>query len=276
MILEFTKMHGLGNDFVVINGMQQPFDPTPEQIRFISDRHTGIGCDQVLLLQVPTRPDADVLYRIYNADGNEVEQCGNGARCIGRYLREKGILAADVIHAQTAEGLIRIYCQADNTVRVNMGVPVFEPESIPILSETRELYYKVDLGDRSIEVMALSMGNPHAIIFVEDVDTAEVGKLGIQIQQHPLFPESVNAGFMQIVDRAHVKLRVYERGAGETLACGTGACAAVVAGIVDNRLDNEVVVALKKGNLVISWEGDNSEVWMSGPAETVYEGQIEI
>lgn len=277
MNLQFTKMHGLGNDFVVINAMEQPLELTPDQIRFLSDRHTGIGCDQLLLLQTSVNPDVDVHYRIFNADGTEVEQCGNGARCIGRYLHDKGLVSKQVINAETVKGIIRIYLEEGNTVRVNMGAPEFEPGAIPILISKRLPSYTIDTGNgEDIEIYALSMGNPHAVIFVSDVDRAEVEKLGQTMQTHRLFPESVNVGFMQIVDRGRIKLRVYERGAGETLACGTGACAAVVAGIIAGRLDNEVVVGLNRGNLLIRWEGEGTEVWMAGPATSVYEGQISL
>jgi len=274
MRLNFTKMHGLGNDFVVINGLDQRIELSPDNIRYIADRHTGVGCDQVLVLQAGNRPEADMLFRIYNADGNEVEQCGNGARCIGRYLWEKGIVEKDVITVQAGEGIIRIYKESDEAIRVNMGIPRFEPELIPVAAGAGTFRYRLDLGDEGIEVIALSMGNPHAIVFVEDVDTAEVERTGRQIQQLPVFPESVNVGFLQVLDRTAARLRVYERGVGETLACGTGACAAVVAGIVEDKLDNEVVIGLKKGNLVIRWDGGDSQVWMTGPAVTVFEGQI--
>jgi diaminopimelate epimerase len=276
MNLKFTKMHGLGNDFVVINGMNQPLLLSPEQICHIADRHTGIGCDQVLLLEASTDPAIDVIYRIYNADGSEAGQCGNGARCVGQYLVDNGIVDKPVIHAETIRGRVQIYIEQNNTIRVNMGVPAFEPDAIPIRSDNRQASYSIDLDQARVQVMALSMGNPHAVMFVDDIDTAEVEKLGPAIQQLPLFPESVNVGFLQIVDRTHARLRVYERGAGETLACGTGTCAAVVAGILHGKLDNDVVVTLKKGNLLISWQGEGSDVWMSGPAITVFEGQIEL
>ncbi|MEX2353181.1 MAG: diaminopimelate epimerase, partial [Gammaproteobacteria bacterium] len=215
-------------------------------------------------------------YRIYNTDGSEAGQCGNGARCIGQYLVDRSMVNDNVIHAETIRGTVKIYVEGNDAIKVNMGVPGFEPADIPVLSDARQASYRIDLDEGEIEVTALSMGNPHAVILVADVDSAEVERIGPQIQQHRLFPESVNVGFLQIVDRAHARLRVYERGVGETLACGTGTCAAVVAGILLGKLDNEVVVTLKRGNLVISWAGAGSEVWMTGPATTVFEGQIEI
>jgi diaminopimelate epimerase len=276
MKLEFTKMQGLGNDFVLINAMDRPVSLTPAQIRHMADRHSGIGFDQLLLLAPSTIPSADVMYRVFNADGSEGGQSGNGARCIGRYIRENSIVEKDVISAQTINGIIHIYFEGENTIRVDMGVPRFEPKDIPMASRQRQHSYSVELVGGIIEVFSLSMGNPHAVIMVDDIDSADVEMLGKQLQQHSLFPESVNVGFLQIVDRTHVLLRVYERGAGETLACGTGACAAVVAGICDNKLDKEVVVGLKRGNLVISWEGENSVVWMTGPAVTVFEGHMTL
>ncbi len=276
MKLEFTKMHGLGNDFVIINGLHKPITLTAEQIRALADRYTGIGFDQLVILQPATRSDADIMYRVFNADGGEGGQSGNGARCVARYLREKSILTSTEISAQTIKGLVHFYFEKDDTVRVNMGAPGFEPIDIPLVSPQRQSVYPVVLADRTIEVHALSMGNPHAVIMVQDIVTADVEKIGKQLQQHPMFPQSVNVGFLQVVDRSHVLLRVYERGAGETLACGTGSCAAVVAGIKGKKLDNAVTVGLARGSLVIKWEGEGSDVWMTGPATTVFEGQITL
>jgi diaminopimelate epimerase len=276
MNLDFTKMHGLGNDFVVINGIDRHVDLTPDQIRTMADRHTGIGFDQLLLLQPSVDPAADVRYRIFNADGNEVEQCGNGARCIGQYLHENAIVNSEVIAAETVKGIIRIYMDKPDTVRVNMGVPRFEPADIPLKLTGRQPAYHLQADAVATNFYALSMGNPHAVILVDDVATAEVEKWGKLFQQHEMFPQSVNVGFLQVLDRNNVLLRVYERGAGETLACGTGACAAVVAGIMANKLDNEVTVGLNRGKLSINWDGEGSGVWMSGPATTVYEGQITL
>lgn len=276
MELEFTKMHGLGNDFIILNGLDNSIRLSGEQIRFLSDRHFGVGCDQLLLIEPARDSNADVRYRIFNADGNEVQQCGNGARCIAEFLYREGIIRKDVIDAETGEGIIRIYRREDGMYTVDMGVPRFEPSEIPMRAERRAGSYALKLADTSVEVYALSMGNPHAIMPVEDVDKAPVAALGPQIQQHPDFPEGVNAGFMQVVDRQHIRLRVYERGAGETLACGSGACAAVVAGRMADRLDKEVVVGLKGGALVISWQGEGETVRMSGPATMVYKGRISV
>jgi len=276
MELEFTKMHGLGNDFIVLNGLDNPICLNEEQIRFLSDRHFGVGCDQVLLIESARGDHADVRYRIFNADGNEVQQCGNGARCIAEYLYREGVVRKDVVKAETGEGILRIYRRKDGMYTVDMGVPVFEPSGIPVRVEERADSYKVQLDDTDVEVRALSMGNPHAVLTVEDVDNAPVALLGARIHQHPVFPEGVNAGFMQIDDREHIRLRVYERGVGETLACGSGACAAVVAGRMADRLDKEVVVGLKGGILEVSWRGEGETVWMSGPATTVYKGRISV
>lgn len=276
MDIKFTKMHGLGNDFVVINALDKPVSLTPGQVRYMADRYTGIGFDQLLLLQASTNPAADVMYRVFNADGSEGGQSGNGARCIGRYIRDNSIVEKEVISAQTIKGIIHIYFEAGNAIRVNMGEPRFEPKEIPLALKKRRPSYSVKLAGTNIEFFSLSMGNPHAVIIVKDIVTAEVEKVGKQLQQHALFPESVNVGFLQILDRTQVLLRVYERGTGETLACGTGSCAAVVAGILGNKLDNEVTVGLKRGKLLIKWEGEGSNVWMTGPATTVFEGQITI
>lgn len=274
MELEFTKMHGLGNDFVVFNGLERDIELSPEQVRVIADRHFGIGCDQVLLLQ-PSQ-EADVRYRIFNADGAEVEQCGNGARCVADFLQKHGYIGGDVITAQTINGHIQIYIDGDDMIRVNMGVPRFQPEDIPLLVESRRSNYAVELSCGTVSLMALSMGNPHAILIVDNVDEAPVVSLGQEIQAHEIFPQSVNVGFMQILDPAHIRLRVYERGAGETLACGSGACAAVVAGHFYNKLETQVDVGLKGGHLNVSWSGEGEPVWMTGPSTTVYKGQIEL
>lgn len=280
MNLKFTKMHGLGNDFIVINGIDQPLELSSMQIQQIADRHTGIGCDQVLLLQPSSDPAIDVIYRIYNSDGSEAGQCGNGARCVGRYLIDNVIVTKPVISAGTIRGTVHIYVEEDGLIRVNMGMPEFDPAAIPILAETRQSTYNINITGNitgpSIQVTAVSMGNPHAVIIVDDVDDAPVEILGPAMQQHRMFPDSVNVGFLQVVDRSHARLRVFERGVGETLACGTGTCAAVVAGIMRGKFDDEVVVTLKRGNLVISWQGEGSDVWMTGPATTVFNGQIEL
>jgi diaminopimelate epimerase len=276
MELEFTKMHGLGNDFVVVNGLEHTLHLTGEQIRFLADRHFGVGCDQVLLIEPAGTDEADIRYRIFNADGEEAQQCGNGARCIADFLRRQGIIAKDVITAETARGLIRIYALEDGNFKVDMGRPRFEPDAVPIVSDGRRERYSLALADTTVKVYALSMGNPHAVLEVDDVDTAAVATLGREIQQLDVFPEGVNVGFMQILDGNHIRLRVYERGAGETLACGSGACAAVAAGRMAARLDNEVDVGLKGGHLLVSWEKEGEPVWMSGPATMVYNGRIEL
>lgn len=276
MNIQFTKMHGLGNDFVIINGITRPVELTPEQLRSMADRHTGIGFDQLIILLPATDAAADFKYRVFNADGGEGGQSGNGARCVGRYIRDKGIVKKEVVSAQTIKGLIHIYYEQDASVRINMGAPKFEPRDIPLAQARREPVYHALINGTEIEFRSLSMGNPHAVIRVDDVARADVENTGRALQRHSLFPESVNVGFMQILDRNNILLRVYERGAGETLACGTGSCAAVVAGIQAGWLDESVSVGLHRGNLSIRWQGEGSEVWMSGPAVTVYEGQITL
>jgi diaminopimelate epimerase len=276
MRLKFTKMHGLGNDFVVIDALTHPISLTPDQIRRISDRHFGVGCDQVLLVEPPRLPDTDFHYRIFNADGGEVEQCGNGARCFVRYVRDRGLTNKTEIRVGTLGGVIVPKMEEDGQVTVNMGVPEFEPARIPFEAPARAPTYRIEVGDRSVEVSALSMGNPHAVQIVADVERAPVATEGPLIERHPRFPQRVNAGYLQVVSRRRILLRVYERGAGETLACGTGACAAVVAGIQRGLLDREVTVATRGGDLGISWAGGNAPVMMTGPAVAVFEGEIEL
>jgi len=276
MNLSFTKMHGLGNDFVVLNALQTPVELSPDQISAIADRRFGIGCDQVLVIEASQTPGVDIRYRIFNADGNEVEQCGNGVRCVGEYLRRRSLVEGETIKVETVNGMVTLYLENNHQIRVDMGIPVFEPRAIPLAATQMQIQYALVLDSTRVEVMAVATGNPHAVILVEDVRQAPVSSLGPKIQQHGLFPEGVNVGFMEIVDPAHIRLRVYERGVGETLACGTGACGAVAAGINAGKLANEVDVELKGGNLQISWAGEGHAVWMSGPATTVYEGQIEI
>jgi diaminopimelate epimerase len=274
--LKFTKMQGLGNDFVVIDSLTRSVPVTPDQVRFLADRHFGVGCDQVLLVQPPTRPDADFRYRIFNADGGEVEQCGNGARCFVRFVRDKGLTAKDEIRAETLAGVIAPRLEPDGQVTVDMGVPRFEPAEIPFLAERRQPTYFLDVAGRNVEIAVVSIGNPHAVQVVADVDSAPVAAEGPLIEGHPRFPQRVNAGFMQRLDRAHIRLRVYERGAGETLACGSGACAAVASGIMRGLLDRGVRVSTRGGDLVILWEGEGQPVWMTGPAQTVFEGEIDL
>jgi len=276
MILKFTKMHGLGNDFVVLDALTRPIDLSPDQARRLSDRHFGVGCDQILLVEPPRLPDTDFHYRIFNADGGEVEQCGNGARCFVRYVRDRGLTTKTEIRVGTRGGVIVPRLEADGQVTVNMGVPEFEPARIPFDAPARAATYALDAGGRRIEISALSMGNPHAVQVVADIEQAPVTVEGPLIERHPRFPQRVNAGYLQVVSRRRILLRVYERGAGETLACGTGACAAVVAGIQRGFLDREVTVAARGGDLGISWAGEGRPVMMTGPAVAVFEGEIEI
>ncbi|MCK5336332.1 MAG: diaminopimelate epimerase [Gammaproteobacteria bacterium] len=276
MILNFTKMHGLGNDFMVIDAIKQSLDLNASIIKQWADRRFGIGFDQLLLVEKPRTSSAEFLYRIYNADGSEVEQCGNGARCFARFVVEKGLTNSKVIPVETSSGLIKLKVLSDDLVEVDMGVPVFEPQALPFVADQQADDYTLDVDGESIELGAVSMGNPHAVLRVDDIETAAVERLGPLLESHQRFPNRVNVGFMQCLDRGHIRLRVYERGAGETLACGTGACAAVVSGIQRGWLDQEVEVSLAGGKLIISWQGDGTSVLMTGSATTVYEGQIEL
>lgn len=276
MQLKFSKMHGLGNDFVVLDGVTQTIDLNPDQYRFLADRHFGIGCDQILLIEKPTRSDTDFRYRIFNSDGGEVEQCGNGARCFVRYVRDHGLSAKDEIRVETHGGIIVPRLETDGQVSVDMGVPRFEPSEIPFLAEQRASTYPLSLEDKDVEISAVSMGNPHAVQVVVDVETAPVALDGPRIEAHSSFPKRVNAGFMQVLNRGHIKLRVYERGSGETLACGSGACAAVVAGIQRGLLDSSVRVTTRGGDLAIRWDGAGHSVIMTGPAEEVFQGVINL
>jgi len=280
MEIQFTKMHGLGNDFVVIDSFAQEIQLSSEQVRLIADRHFGIGCDQLLLLAPSDKEGVDVRYLIYNADGGEVSQCGNGARCAAAYLRENslvdGLVDGKAITAETREGIITMTLEEDDLVRVNMGIPKLAAADIPIASQEDADQYHLVLSDTEITFSAVSMGNPHAVIVVDDVSSAPVLTMGPEVQQQTFFPEGVNVGFMQIIDSGHIKLRVYERGAGETLACGSGACAAVVAGCINSSLNQEVDVVLPGGHLMISWAGQGEPVWMTGPATFVYRGQISL
>lgn len=268
-------MHGLGNDFIVLDGTNQKVELNRQQIRKLADRHFGIGFDQLLLIE-KAEGAADFRYRIFNADGGEVEQCGNGARCFVRYVHDHGLTHKNEIRIETLSGVISPKLETNGNITVNMGKPIFEPQAIPFIAEKREPTYSLEVQDRLITISVLSMGNPHAVLVVQDVDTAPVETKGALIETHSCFPKKVNVGFMQIVDRNHIKLRVFERGAGETLACGTGACAAVVAGINLGLLDRQVVVSTRGGELTIRWPGDDEPVWMTGPAETVFEGEINL
>lgn len=275
MELRFTKMHGLGNDFVVFDAISQCVNLTPEQYRFIGDRHFGIGCDQILLVEKPTG-DADFRYRIFNSDGGEVEQCGNGARCFVRFVHEKGLTDKRQIRVETRSGIIVPRLEDDGQVTVDMGAPRFAPADIPFLTDKQAPTYLLSVGAKIVEISALSMGNPHAVQVVDNVERAPVAHDGPLVEHHPSFPQRVNAGFMQVVDRAHIRLRVHERGAGETLACGTGACAAAVAGITRGLLDHRVRVSTRGGDLTIHWAGDRHPVLMTGPAVSVFEGVISL
>ena len=276
MLIEFTKMHGLGNDFVVIDAIRQEISLTPEQIRFIADRHFGVGCDQLLLVENAKHSDADFRYRIFNADGSEVAQCGNGARCFARFIRDKKLSSKDNILVDTHAGQLLLTFDDDGLITVNMGVPRHEPALIPLKTEQEDKFYSVILNDVEKIFGAVSLGNPHAVLQVTDVQMAEVDEIGAALESHPFFPERANIGFMQVVDTNKVKLRVYERGAGETLACGSGACAAVVIGIEQQILANDVLVELPGGVLKIHWQGRDHPVFMTGPASSVFEGSIEL
>jgi diaminopimelate epimerase len=276
MKLRFTKMHGQGNDFVVIDGVRQRVSLSPGQVRALADRHFGIGCDQLLLVEKPASPGNDFRYRIFNADGGEVEQCGNGARCFARFVLDEGLTDKREISVETASGVIKPKIEASGEVTVDMGPPRFAPREVPFLAEEARLVYPLVVAGVSVQVSVLSMGNPHAVQVVEDVERAPVTTQGPLIENHPAFPSRVNAGYMQPVSRGHIKLRVWERGAGETLACGTGACAAVVAGIRRGLLGEEVRVTTRGGDLKIRWMGDNQPVMMTGDAVRVFDGEIEI
>lgn len=276
MRMQFTKMHGAGNDFVVVDATRVPFKPTPQLMGRLADRHFGVGCDQILVLEPAQESGVDFNYRIFNADGSEIGQCGNGSRCLARFIRDNQLSSKDVIRVRTKTSLLDLHLQADGQIRVNMGVPRLLPAEIPVAAAARAEKYHLKLEDgQRVEFAAVNMGNPHAVMEVADVETARVDEVGAALQRHADFPQSVNAGFMQVLDRAHITLRVNERGAGETLACGSGACAAVVAGRLWGRLDEKVNVRVRGGMLLIEWGGEGQPVWMTGPAETVFTGEIE-
>ena len=276
MELSFSKMHGLGNDFVVIDAINQQVKLSAPQIRHIADRRHGVGCDQLLLVEAPEQPDTEFRYRIFNADGREVEQCGNGARCFARFVRQKGLTEARRIPVQTKAGRIELIIQDDGQVSVDMGTPHLEPQDIPFQAMVRAQRYALSVKGETVEIGAVSMGNPHAVLEVPNVDSAPVAKLGSQIEAHPRFANQVNVGFMEIVNRSRIRLRVFERGVGETLACGSGACAAVVIGRIQGTLDETVTVELRGGDLVVSWAGEHQAVLMTGPATFVFEGKIDL
>src|SRR5262245_6812462 len=274
--LKFTKMQGAGNDFVVIDAINQQVELAPDRIRRIADRHFGVGCDQLLLIERARTPGTDFYYRIFNADGSEVEHCGNGARCFLRYVRDQGLTDKTQIKVETLSGVIVPQLESDGQVTVDMGAPEFEPAKIPFLAQQQALTYRIEVGGKSVELSALSMGNPHAVQVVANVEQAPLSTQGPLIERHARFPQRTNAGYMEVVSRHHIKLRVWERGAGETLACGTGACAAVVAGIVRGLLESPVEVVARGGRLTIAWAGAGLPVMMTGPAESVFEGTIDV
>jgi len=269
-------MHGLGNDFVVLDGIRQSVSLTPEQLCYLADRHFGVGCDQILLVETPTQAGVDFRYRIFNADGSEVEQCGNGARCFVRFVHETGLTEKREIRVETKSGIIAPRLEADGSVTVDMGEPRFLPAEIPFLHDEEVVIYSLDVADETLDISVVSMGNPHAVQVVDSVEQAPVAAHGPLIENHERFPQRVNAGFMQVIDRHTIKLRVYERGSGETLACGTGACAAVVSGIRRGLLDSPVRVSTRGGDLSIVWGGPGRPVLMTGPAVTVFTGEIDL
>ncbi|MBE4586233.1 diaminopimelate epimerase [Vibrio navarrensis] len=274
MHFHFSKMHGLGNDFMVVDCITQNVYFSQELIRRLADRHTGVGFDQLLVVEAPYDPETDFHYRIFNADGSEVEQCGNGARCFARFVRMKGLTNKYSISVSTKKGKMILDVEDDDQITVNMGVPEFEPSKIPFRAKQKEKTYIMRVGEKTLFCGAVSMGNPHVVTVVDDVDTAEVETLGPLLESHERFPERVNAGFMQVLNRNQIRLRVYERGAGETQACGSGACGAVAVGIVQGLLDESVTVKLPGGELHIQWQGPGKPLYMTGPATHVFDGQL--
>ena len=274
--LAFSKMHGLGNDFVMIDAVRQDIRLSADQVRWLADRHFGVGCDQLLVVEPAQTPGVDFRYRIFNADGGEVEQCGNGARCFARFVFEQGLSDKREIRVETKKGIITPRLEDDGMVTVDMGVPVLAPAEVPFVSDSDAWVQPLDVAGTTVAITAVSMGNPHAVQVVADVDTAPVAEQGPLIEHHPRFPARVNAGFLQVVDEHHVRLRVFERGAGETLACGTGACAAVVAGILRGLVASPVRVATRGGELTIAWGGVGTPVMMTGPAVTVFTGELTL
>lgn len=274
--IRFTKMHGLGNDFAVFDAINQPLDFNETRVRQLADRHEGIGFDQLLVVESYAGDDADFRYRIFNADGSEVEHCGNGARCFARFVYEQGLTQKTQIPVMTESGRIVLELTADGQVKVNMGIPRLEPAEIPFIFQARQMLYTVELGQDAVQFAAVSMGNPHAVLQVADTQTAPVKLLGASLESHPLFPNRVNVGFMQVINPQQIRLRVFERGTGETRACGTGACAAVVAGRLQGLLAEQVQVDLPGGRLQIAWQGEGQPVYMTGPATTVYTGTVTV
>lgn len=280
MHVPFTKMHGLGNDFVMLDLISNPIELTTEHIQLLGNRRLGVGCDQVLVIEPPSDPSVDFKYRIFNQDGREVEHCGNGARCFATFVREKGLTTKNVIKVETVNRILELHCSEDGLVSVDMGAPDFTPSALPFVADQRRNLYTRQISiagqNQTVEFAALSVGNPHAVLIVEDLDKTAVTEIGEALGAHPDFPEGVNVGFMQILSADEIRLRVFERGAGETLACGTGACAAVVAGCLLERLSASVKVNLRGGELRIEWPGEEQAIVMTGPTTTVYEGIIEL
>ena len=276
MLLRFTKMHGLGNDFMVVDLISQRVHLSPEQIRYLGNRNTGVGFDQLLLVETPQSPDVDFRYRIFNSNGTEVEHCGNGARCFAKFVHDQRLTGKRDISVQTSNGRIMLKMRDDHAVGVHMGEPVLQPDQVPFEATTQAPSYSLEQDGHNYTLGVVSMGNPHAVLVVDDVASAPVFELGSKLEQHPRFPNKANIGFMQIVDRNTIKLRVFERGVGETKACGTGACAAVVVGQQQGLLDTNVTTQLTGGNLAIQWQGPGHHLFMDGPATHVYEGQIKL
>ncbi|MES2909425.1 MAG: diaminopimelate epimerase [Pseudomonadota bacterium] len=276
MRLEFTKMHGLGNDFLMLDLVSQRVRLDEELIRRLSDRHFGVGFDQLLVVEPPHHPDVDFRYRIFNADGSEVSQCGNGARCFARFVRDRRLTRKDTLRVETASGIITLQINAQGWVTVNMGPPRLEPSQVPFVAEAAALDYRIEVDGALYEIAAVSMGNPHAVLRVDDVDSAPVATLGPRLESHPRFPERVNVGFMQVLNRQEIRLRVFERGTGETLACGTGACAAAVAAMRWGLVDRDITVHLPGGALRIRWDNDSASVMMTGPTARVFEGVLRV
>jgi len=276
MQMKFTKMQGLGNDFVVIDALTQNIRVSAAMVRRLANRTLGIGCDQVLVIEPPSDPDIDFNYRIFNQSGDEVEQCGNGARCLARYVSDRQLTGKNPIRVKTMNRVMDLELTENNLVRVDMGIPELEPAEIPFIAEQRALLYPIEVEGTQYDIAAVSMGNPHAVLRVEDTETAPVASLGAQLEAHQRFPNRVNVGFMQIVDRKHITLRVFERGVGETQACGSGACAAAVAALQQELVDSPVTVHLKGGDLTIDWRGEAEPLLMTGAAASVFHGRIRI
>ena len=276
MLLNFTKMHGLGNDFVVIDGVRQSIGLSKKQIKKIANRHTGVGCDQILLVQPPTEKNVDFNYRIFNCDGGEVEQCGNGARCLALFIREAKLSGKSRWLVSTMNRQLELTIKDDGAFMVDMGSPLFQPADVPFTADRQQERYDLDLNGELIKISAISMGNPHAVLWVDSIAQAPVASLGRQIEAHPRFPKGVNVSFAQIIDRSTIKLRVFERGVGETNACGSGACATAAAAIAQDLVDSTVSIQLRGGQLTIEWLGEGNSLMMSGPAEISFHGYIKL